>query len=73
MNNTNGSPPAARHGNGPGSNGGGRDNRPFVETVLWMARSRSPWRDLPPDFGPWSSVPALCHMVSGAAVVHGVC
>jgi transposase len=29
-------------------------NRLF--TVLWIARTGSPWRDLLPDFGPWNSV-----------------
>ena len=55
MNNTNGSPPCcpARQRTRLERR---RDNRLFVETVLWMARSGSPWRDLPPDFGPWSSV-----------------
>ncbi len=32
-----------------------KDNRLFVEAVLWMVRTSSPWRDLPPDFGPWNS------------------
>ena len=31
----------------------GRDNRLFIEAVLWIARTGSPWRDLPKDFGPW--------------------
>jgi len=31
----------------------GRDNRLFIEAVLWIARTRSPWRGLPPHFGKW--------------------
>ena len=38
----------------PGRNGG--DNRGFLEAVLWIARTGSPWRDLHPDFGLWNSI-----------------
>src|ERR1700681_2194796 len=34
----------------------GKDNRLFVEAVLWIARTGSPWRDLAPSFGHWNSV-----------------
>ena len=33
----------------------GRDNRLFVEAVLWIVRTGSPWRDLPEVFGAWNS------------------
>lgn len=32
-----------------------KDNRLFLETVLWIARTGSPWRDLPKAFGNWHS------------------
>jgi transposase len=41
----------------PGQKGStGRDNRMFVEGVLWIVRTGSPWRDLPEAFGDWNSV-----------------
>ncbi|SFK59317.1 Transposase [Methylocapsa palsarum] len=33
-----------------------RDNRMFVEAVLWIVRTGSPGRDLPEAFGEWNSV-----------------
>ncbi|WP_456662956.1 IS5 family transposase [Bradyrhizobium sp. LB13.1] len=40
----------------PGDPGrSGKDNRLFVEAVLWIARTGSPWRDLPVMFGHWNS------------------
>lgn len=38
----------------PGRSGG--DNRKFLEAVLWIARTGSPWRDLPEDFSKWNTV-----------------
>lgn len=32
------------------------NNRLFLEAVLWIARTSSPWRDLPERFGKWHSV-----------------
>jgi len=32
------------------------DNRWFLEAVLWIARTGSPWRDLPAEFGRWHTV-----------------
>ena len=28
----------------------------FVEAVLWIVRTGSPWRDLPEVFGEWNSI-----------------
>ena len=32
----------------------GRDNRLFVDAVLWIVRTGAPWRDLPPELGNWN-------------------
>jgi transposase len=40
----------------PGGWGGvAKDNRLFVNAVLWVARAGAPWRDLPPSYGGWSN------------------
>ena len=41
----------------PGDPGrSGKDNRLFVDAIVWMARTGTPWRDLSPFFGKWNSV-----------------
>ena len=34
----------------------GRDDRNFLEAVLWIHRTGAPWRDLPDAFGSWKTV-----------------
>lgn len=34
----------------------GGDDREFIEAVFWIHRTGSAWRDLPEEFGPWSTV-----------------
>jgi transposase len=33
-----------------------KDNRLFVDAVLWIGKTGAPWRDLPERFGNWNSV-----------------
>jgi transposase len=33
-----------------------KDNRLFVDAVLWIAKTGAPWRDLPERFGNWYNV-----------------
>jgi transposase len=41
----------------PGQHGGiARDNRLFLDAVLWIAKTGTPWRDLPDRFGNWNTV-----------------
>ena len=40
----------------PGQHGKvAKDNRLFLDAVLWIARTGAPWRDLPERFGNWNS------------------
>jgi transposase len=50
----------------PGCNA--RDNRLFVEAVLWIARTGSPWRDLPRGFGKWYTAYTRCRRWSQTGV-----
>jgi transposase len=40
----------------PGDWGGiAKNNRLFINAVLWILRTGAPWRDLPPDYGDWKN------------------
>jgi transposase len=33
-----------------------RDNRRFIDAILWIAKTGAPWRDLPEYFGKWNTI-----------------
>jgi transposase len=40
----------------PGQHGKvAKDNRLFIDAVLWIGKTGAPWRDLPERFGNWNS------------------
>ena len=43
-------PPRAKTGRPPS------DRRTIVDGILWILRTGAPWRDLPEEYGPWSTV-----------------
>ena len=34
----------------------GKNDRMFLEAVCWIIRTGAPWRDLPVELGPWTTV-----------------
>ncbi len=52
-----------------------KDNRLFVEAVLYRLRAGIPWRDLPPHFGNWHRVyvrfTCTCASIAGASRAYG--
>lgn len=33
-----------------------KDHRTILSAILWIDRTGAPWRDLPPEYGPWRTV-----------------
>lgn len=46
----------------------GRDNRLFLEAVFWIARTSSPWRSLPSEYGKWYTTYTRFHRWSKKGV-----
>lgn len=49
-----------------------KDNRLFVEAVLYRYRAGVPWRDLPERFGPWKAVHTRFSRWSASGVWEGL-
>ena len=49
-----------------------KDNRPFVEAVLYRYRAGVPWRDLPECFGRWKAVHTRFSRWSASGVWEGL-
>jgi transposase len=32
-----------------------RDRREVMDAILWILNTGAPWRDLPPNYGPWAT------------------
>ena len=50
----------------------GKDNRLFVDAVLWIVRSGAPWRFLPKEFGNWNSVFVRFNRWAKAGIWHRI-
>lgn len=49
-----------------------RHRRQVVDGILWILRTGSPWRDLPPDFGPWQTVWRLFDQWNGDGTLDAI-
>ena len=49
-----------------------KDNRLFVDAVLYRYRAGIPWRDLPERFGPWKAVHTRFSRWAASGVWHNV-
>jgi transposase len=50
----------------------GKSEREFLEAVLFLARTGTPWRDLPAEFGKWSAVYMRFRRWEESGVWHGL-
>lgn len=50
----------------------GKDNRLFVDAVLWIVRSGAPWRFLPEEFGNWNTVFVRFNRWAKAGIWHRI-
>ena len=48
------------------------DHRPLVNGMVWRLKTGSPWRDVPPEFGPWQTVYDRFNRWSGDGTLLGI-